>query len=682
MASGGPRLLLCDCEGSMPVAADGLGKILSELGLGPARFHRNLCRSETAAFEKALADPSALCVACTQEAPLFAEIAAESERDDLTFFDLRESAGWSAESAKSLPKMAALVAAATTPAVPARLRTVESDGFCLVIGAGQAAFEAAARLDRSLSVSLLLTDAEDLVLPTTRDFPVFTGRVVAARGSFGAFEVTIDGHAALSPSARASAVFGLPRNGVRTTCSVVFDMTGDAPLFAGDHGRDGYVRADPGDRAAVLEAIATASDLVGSFEKPIYVGVDAAICAHSRSRKVGCSKCLDHCPASAITPNGDSVVIDPGICDGCGNCAAHCPTGAISYAYPSRADLITRVQAVARTYLAAGGDAPVLLLHDAKHGTPLIGAMARYGRGLPAAVVPLELHSTSGIGHDLLAAAFAVGFRTIVILSDPARAEEMGTVAAEVDLLETLVAGFGHAGPRVVTLLESDPDLVEASLYELPARAEITRAGPSPVGSKREVARFALTALSDAGKPANDTVPLPAGAPYGRVAVDTATCTLCLACVSACPAQALRDRADKPQLRFVETACVQCGLCATTCPEKAIRLEPRWSLRPDAAVPVVLHEDEPALCVSCGKPFAAAGVLRAVQRKLGGTHRMFDTDERQALLFMCDTCRLTELSKGGADPFAIASPRRVRTTDDYLRAEREGRSIDDIIGEG
>jgi ferredoxin len=665
----------------MPVAADGLGSLLSAVGLGPAQFHHHLCRAETAAFEKALADPSPLCVACTQEAPLFAEIASEAGRDDVTFLDIRESAGWSAEASKSLPKMAALIAAATTPSVPARLRTIESDGFCLVIGSGQAAFEAAARLDRSLSVSLLLTDADDLVLPSTRDFPIFTGRVVAARGAFGAFELTIDRHAALSPSARSSAVFGPPRNGVRTTCSVVFDMSGDGPLFAGDHGRDGYLRADPGDRAAVLEAIASASDLVGSFEKPLYVTVDASICAHSRSRKVGCSKCLDHCPAAAITPNGDAVVVDPGICDGCGNCAAHCPTGAIAYAYPSRSDLIARVQAVARTYLSAGGEAPVLLLHDAKHGTPLIGAMARYGRGLPATVVPLELHSTSGIGHDLLAAALAAGFRTIVILSDPARAEEMGTVAAEVDLLETLVAGFGHAGPRVETLLESDPDLVETALHDLALRPEITRVAPAPVGSKREIARFALTALSDTGAPSGDTFPLPAGSPYGRVTVDTAACTLCLACVSACPAQALHDRADKPQLRFVETACVQCGLCATTCPEKAVRLEPRWSLRPDAASPVVLHEDEPALCVSCGKPFASAGVLRAVQRKLGGSHRMF-SDERQKLLFMCDACRLGELSKDGADPFAIARPRpRPRTTEDYLRAEREGRPLDEILKE-
>src|SRR3546814_7446748 len=74
--------------------------------------------------------------------------------------------------------------------------------------------------------------------------------------------------------------------------------------------------------------------MVVEFEKPRYVEYKAEICAHSRNRKTGCTRCLDVCPASAIAPDGDHVAIDPFICGGCGACHSVCPTGAASYALP------------------------------------------------------------------------------------------------------------------------------------------------------------------------------------------------------------------------------------------------------------------------------------------------------------------------------------------------------------
>ena len=70
-----------------------------------------------------------------------------------------------------------------------------------------------------------------------------------------------------------------------------------------------------------------------------------------------------------------------------------------------------------------------------------------------------------------------------------------------------------------------------------------------------------------------DVIALPAGAPFGAVEVNVEGCTLCLACVSACPTGALSADPERPMLRFSEDACVQCGLCKATCPEKVITLE-------------------------------------------------------------------------------------------------------------
>lgn len=52
-----------------------------------------LCRAEMAAFHELLGEGGGIVVACTQEAPLFAETAAKSAPDaDLRFVSIRESA--------------------------------------------------------------------------------------------------------------------------------------------------------------------------------------------------------------------------------------------------------------------------------------------------------------------------------------------------------------------------------------------------------------------------------------------------------------------------------------------------------------------------------------------------------------------------------------------------------------
>ena len=114
----------------------------------------------------------------------------------------------------------------------------------------------------------------------------------------------------------------------------------------------------------MLKAVLQARDLVGTFEKPRYITFDDDLCAHSRSRIVGCTRCLDLCPTGAITPAGNHVTIDAQICAGCGQCAAVCPTGAASYALPPADALMRKLRTLLTTYREAGGQRPVVLLHD------------------------------------------------------------------------------------------------------------------------------------------------------------------------------------------------------------------------------------------------------------------------------------------------------------------------------
>ncbi|MEO1720187.1 MAG: 4Fe-4S binding protein, partial [Pseudomonadota bacterium] len=543
------KLLVCNCQKTMSI--DG-ARLAEALGRDePLAVATELCRSECSIFESGLATGQPIQVACTQEAPLFAEIAEEADAvERVSFVNIRERAGWCDTPEAAVPKMAALLAESTYPSAPAGLTTLKSDGVCLVIACDQVGVDAAASLATELSVTLVLTQHDDVILPRQSIFAVHAGRIRAASGRLGAFDVVADGFADLVPSSRGALSFTMPRDGAKSRCDLIVDLSGNAtPLFPPQARRDGYFRADPASPVAVDRLVGEARDYIGEFEKPIYVVTEPEICAHSRSAKVGCSKCLNVCPTGAITPDGDHVAIDAAICGGCGSCSAVCPTGAVEYAYPRRNDLVARMQIMIGAYAGSGGTKPRLLLHDLSHGEDLIAALARFGNGLPHNVLPIGLHAVFQAGHTTLLAALASGFQDVVCLISPEHAHERPVLDAECDLTHAILDGLGLGGPRVRVCETTDPDVLDevlrADLGEIP---ELPRQTFATSGKKRELGRLAITKLRDHAltrEPENtasfETLKLPEGAPYGQINVNTDGCTLCLACVSACPADAISD---------------------------------------------------------------------------------------------------------------------------------------------
>ncbi|MGI9434398.1 MAG: indolepyruvate ferredoxin oxidoreductase subunit alpha, partial [Geminicoccaceae bacterium] len=328
------RVFLCNCEASMALNGDRLGQAL-DADEAP-EVHTQLCRAQIDRFKEAAAGGEPLLVGCTQEAPLFEETKAElGPETRIAYTNIRERAGWSAEGGEATAKIAALLAEASLNIAPAPSLTLTSKGECLVYGAGQQALEAAEQLSGRLAVTLMLTDGGDVLPPPTISMPIFKGRVNKASGHLGAFELEVDAFSTMEVSSRDGLQFGSRRDGVAASADLILDLSGDSPLLPVHEKRDGYFRPDPDNPAAVQKAMFDLTDLVGEFEKPIYVDFHADLCAHSRSRQTGCTRCLDVCPVSAIQPDGDVVAIDPYLCGGCGGCNSVCPTGAASYAYPS-----------------------------------------------------------------------------------------------------------------------------------------------------------------------------------------------------------------------------------------------------------------------------------------------------------------------------------------------------------
>ena len=184
--------------------------------------------------------------------------------------------------------------------------------------------------------------------------------------------------------------------------------------------------------------------------------------------------------------------------------------------------------------------------------------------------------------------------------------------------------------------------------------------------------RTALRELQEVAPAPVDVIALPDHAPFGKIEVNAEGCTLCLACVSACPTGALSDNPEKPMLKFAEDACVQCGLCKATCPEKVITLHPQIDFRAATAEARIMKEEEPFECIRCSKPFGTKSTIERITAKLEGRHWMFQgRAQRLDLLKMCEDCRGIVAIEESFDPHEAPARPHVRTTEDYIRERDE-----------
>jgi ferredoxin len=562
---------------------------------------------------------------------------------------------------------------AAEPASAPGLVTLTSNGVILIYGCDETAIEAGRQLADKLDVTVLLTRPGEITPHRVWDFPVMRGTIRNVYGHLGAFELTVDDFATPAPSSRKRLRFGTPRDGAVSNADIILDLSGGVPLFPAHDLRDGYVKADSADQVSVARAVSKVADLIGEFDKPRFIDFSADLCAHSRSRITGCTRCLDLCPTGAIAPAGNHVAVDAEVCAGCGSCAAACPTGAAAYALPDAESLLRRLRTLLLTYREAGGRDAIVLFHDLGHGEPLIDALARFGAGLPANVLPVAVNEITQLGVEAWTAPVAWGACAVRALGSAKPKHDVAGLARNITIANLLTQSLGY-GAEVCGLIEADDPDILASALDLMA-PDLSSRRPAtflPLGKKRSLLTSTMIELHRAAPTPVDRVALPATAPFGGLEIDVDGCTLCLSCVTACPTGALSDSEQQPALYFSESACVQCGLCAATCPEKVITLAPQLDFQAWSAPRRVVKQEEPFHCIRCDKPFGTRSTIERIVAKLEGKHWMFtgENAKRLDVVRMCDNCRVDAVMNEGLDPYAGPGRAPPRTTEDYLR-ERE-----------
>ena len=520
-------------------------------------------------------------------------------------------------------RAAAVARLASHPATPTSLVGYQSGGRVAVLGPEDRAAEVARALPPPLSGTAIGPGDSG----SGPEAGVIRAHVVAVEGHLGQFRILGPEETLIAPSVLSG----------ERPFDLVLDLN-ENPLITSEVSPPGYYHAPEG--VALERALAAMPDLVGEFEKPRYFRYDPDICVHGARGLSACTRCLDACPTDAIRSAGDGVEVDPWLCQGGGICASVCPSGAMRYAYPSAEDLLDGMRGAFAAFRELSDESPIVLLHDREEGG---GWVRQHEPALPDSVIPCEVEELGSLGAEAWLVLLAYGARGVWLLESALLPRSVrDAIEGQMALAHALLEGLGY--PAACVAWRGGDSVREWPLPDPVARPPAQFAA---IDDKRTLLAHAVDHLAAHAPSPSPSTALPSGSPFGTLEVDTASCTLCMACPSVCPARALSAGGEVPALRFVEWNCVQCGLCEKACPEGSIRRVPRFLYDADARLQTrVMNEDRPFQCIRCGKPFATAKIIERMTDKLSA-HWMFQKPEAVLRLKMCEDCRVKDMFKDG-----------------------------------
>lgn len=627
------KALFCTCNATVPLDEKNLRNTRAN-GTEVFIFDA-LCKNALEALPALDPGPDGVFIGCAREKDLFGKAIAKAglSEENLIVWDLSEfirdlPAHEAAHRALAYAEAARELFAKrqTTPT-----RIVSVGPMIVLSGPGTA------EVSRSLS---RLVDTLWIGDPAfAKGIKYICGKIIAARGSIGAFEIEVETgspvdhsrcvdcgacvtacpHNAIGKDFRIDfdrcdscracenacegiGAFSLDRKSIKIKTDQIIWSEGSAIPIPGIY----LPQTSEALLRASMEALSTAIE--GKVEATHSIVLDSAACVHFHAGKTGCTRCIDICPNNAIFPKGKSLSIGHELCSGCGQCVAACPTGAID----SLPWSYNAVGASLALFASAIGDkAPLALIcSDCDDVQPV-----------PAGHIPYPYPKLSTIDASHILGALAAGAPGLAILPCPdcAASSQSGyTVALEIlsrmDAEGLITWGSGLMEPDI-----SKPEALKKIDF-----------------LSWEKKRPALAAILKSLVDATSGMHPPLDGPFGGISVNSQRCSGCGACLDACHTDALKADEKRMALKTCEALCVACGLCEAVCPESAISVQAglRWNsevFRYRTAARV-----QGIACANCGKVFATRRAVETVVERLADRVNQ----RTRQLLMLCPDCRV------------------------------------------
>lgn len=368
---------------------------------------------------------------------------------------------------------------------------------------------------------------------------------------------------------------------------------------------------------------------------------------HPTSESVHCAQWFEQCMSRAPARTEDSAQIAIQF-DGRAQISSKQIQAGTAPSDAQGSRLSSAVHAAIKDRIESGQGNPAVVFHDAglsvlpgQNGLP----------GFPEEILWFPV-SSSGLLLDLCLATVAWGADRVVVVIEDATGTVWPRLDAQMAAAEAVFDGLGLEKERLrlIRLTHFDSTSLSAVLAIPAVLRKLRPAFFEPVECGRAMVYSAVDTLLAQTAPLHPATRLPQGLPFGDVHINTGACTLCMACVAACPTAALRDGGKDPQILFEEERCVQCGLCRSACPEAAIGLIARMVFdRRARRAARRLHHAEPIGCVVCGRPFAVGAMVDSVAQRLAN-HWMYQSESAKRRLRMCRDCRVQDFIRENARP--------------------------------
>ncbi|MFC1873872.1 4Fe-4S binding protein [Chloroflexota bacterium] len=368
-----------------------------------------------------------------------------------------------------------------------------------------------------------------------------------------------------------------------------------------------------------------------------------------------CGLCLKRCPCVAIKVEDGEVKVDVELCCGCGACVDNCPHRAIVYPGFSPEELDSEMAGLLSLRVAQGK--PELIALTCQTCLALPGVDSKTESGYLSGLAGLKIPCLAMASPWLMLRAFDRGVQGLALVSgrqgcsagmDSSKWEE------NVTFIRGLLECWGIEPERIGIFEVADGTTWELEQF----LRKISSLSPTPLSENEPAPLPAggliLPALIEAvvnklGGDSAQWVVTDGLVPFGKLELDSASCTGCGLCAAGCPTGALTFVADEEgdyQLLFRHDICIACGRCLEICPEQCFRLERILELDRMNRPAEVLFEGDVARCRECGNVIGPRAMVERLQAKL--------MDARTAYLFeLCNLCKKKQLTASISTPEKI-----------------------------